>query len=360
MPDSDKIIPYRIVGINGCHPDKEDERDFSYDQLVMGAPPVAIDWDKGFDIRNLLNDEIYIKNQYITMSCVGQGWSYYLWVKQVIEMMKRHKMDLSKLRIYHKAEVDEISAKAFYSQIFIEPDGGAYIRDAAKLAVNWGALFEKIVPSTNNGRTTEGFMRDKSWLNAKTIELAKALRGLEYRVINAADNMDLFAQAIIQNHGVVGGLIGQSGRGWGTENPLPPTEEGFTWGHCVFYGAIGTDEKGRFIATPNSWSDAFQNPKRTWKPGSKPGDGWQKLRADYFNNKYQFNPWTFVDKDNMPETNAKIVKDTNSLTAGIWIPAISQEALESYCKNFAIDIPRNPDKSINWDEFIQGELTLKK
>jgi len=56
----------------------------------------------------------------------------------------------------------------------------------------------------------------------------------------------------------------------------------------------------------------------------------------------------------------KIVKDTNSLTAGIWIPAISQEALESYCKNFAIDIPRNPDKSINWDEFYSRRINIKK
>ena len=360
----DKIIPYKD-GQNGAHPEPEDERDHIYDEIVGVAAPVIIDWEKGFDIRAILGDDIHLKCQYQSLSCVGQGWSYYIWVKQVIEMMAKYGMDLSQLRVAHTDEVDEISAKAIYSQIFIASQGGAFIRDGAKLIKNWGSLFERIVPSINLATNTaeESFMRDKTWKTDALDSIAKTFRGKEYAVINAADNMTLFAQAIQENHGVVGGVVGQNGRKWNTENPLPPQEGKNFWRHCVYYGAFGTDNKGRFVATPNSWGNAYQKPIRNWKPGDPPGDGWQKLRADYFTKKRQFNPWTYVDRPNQDEdmaTNVKIIKDKNSTAVGIWLPALSPEALESYCLNFGIKVPKTEDGSIDWIKFIDGELILKK
>jgi len=362
--EEDKFIPYQDGQEDACPVDPLDNRDHSYDAIVAAAAPVTIDWEKGFDIRNVLNDDIHIKCQYASLSCVGQGWSYYIWVKQVIEMMAKYGMDLSQLRVAHKAEVDEVSAKAIYSQIFIASTGGAYIRNGAKLVTNWGSLFEKIVPSINpaTNMAEEDFMRDKTWKTEALDSIAKTLQGKEYAVIGAADNMDLFAQAIMENHGVVGGVVGQNGRDWGTENPLPPVDGKPIWRHCIYYGAFGTDDKGRFIATPNSWGNAFQKPLRNWKPGDPPGDGWQKLREDYFNTKWQYNPWTYVDRPNQTDmaTNVKIIKDANSAACGIWLPATSPEALESYCLNFGIEVPKKEDGSIDWDAWIDGELTLKK
>jgi hypothetical protein len=365
MPiDESELIPYQN-GHDGAHRDPVDWRDHSYDNIVAAAAPVIIDWETGFDIRNVLGGDVKIKCQYASLSCVGQGWSYYIWVKQVIEMMGQYGMNLSQLRVAHSEEVDQISAKAIYSQIFIESTGGAYVRDGAVLAVGWGSVFEKIVPSLNPATNIaeESFMRDKAWKTATIDALAKMLCGLEFAVINACDNMDLFAQAIMQNHGVVGGVEGQNSRGWNTENPLAPIHGQPIWRHCLYYGAFGTDDKGRFIATPNSWGNAWQSPLRDWKPGDPPGDGWQKLRADYFNSIDQFNPWTYVDKPNKEPsmaTNVKIIKDANSQACGIWLPAISPEALKSYCLNFGITVPKKPDGSIDWDKWIDGTLTLKK
>jgi len=364
LPNENELIPY--MNNDGAVKDKADWRDNSYDAYVMGAAPVFIDWTKGFDIRNVLGGDIKIKCQYQSLSCVGQGWSYYVWVKQVIEMMGQYGMTLTQLRTTHLGEVDQLSAKAIYSQIFIESTGGAYVRDGAKLIIDWGSLPDRIVPSINpdTNIAEESFMRDKSWQNSALNDLAKILCGVDYAVINACDNMDLFAQAIMQNHGVVGGVDGQNNRGWNTENPLPPIRSNGQpiWRHCLYYGAFGTDGQGRFIATPNSWGNGWQNPIRDWKPGDPPGDGWQKLRQDYFNSQDQFNPWTYVDKPNKIETmatNVKIIKDANSSAVGIWLPAMSPAALESYCLNFGIVVPKKADGSIDWDKWIQGTLTLK-
>lgn len=64
-----------------------------------------------------------------------------------------------------------------------------------------------------------------------------------------------------------------------------------------------------------------------------------------------------IDKTNM--SNAKIIKDKNSPAVGIWIPAISPDAITSYCLNFGIQIPKKENGDIDWEKFIQGELTLK-
>jgi len=362
LPNEEELIPY--ANHDGAFRDIPDSRDHSYDDHVMGAAPIIIDWIKGFDIRNILGGDIKLKCQYQSLSCVGQGWSYYVWVKQVIEMMEKYGMDLTQLRNLYPLEVEQLSARAIYSQIFIESTGGAQVRDGAKLIIDWGSLPDRLVPSINpdTNMAEESFMRDKTWQNNALDDLAKTLCGVEYKVINACDNMDLFAQAIMQNHGVVGGVEGQNNRGWNTESPLPPILGSPIWRHCLYYGAFGTDEEGKFIATPNSWGNGWQNPLRNWKPGDPPGDGWQKLRADYFNSNNQFNPWTYVDKPNKPSTmgtNVKIIKDANSSAVGIWLPAMSPAALESYCLNFGIIVPKKADGSIDWDNWIQGTLTLK-
>jgi len=62
----------------------------------------------------------------------------------------------------------------------------------------------------------------------------------------------------------------------------------------------------------------------------------------------------------MKNNNVKVIKDSNSPAVGIWLPALSQEALESLCMNFGIEIPKKADGSVDWNSWIEGTLTLNK
>lgn len=326
----------------GCFPDPFDGRDKSYDDHILGAPPVVIDWVKGYDVREHLGFDLPYKNQFSSGSCVGQGWSYYLAIINAVET----------------GVMTPDSAKAFYSQINI--GWGAYIRDGAKLICEWGGVGETIVPSLKeNGTTDEEFMKDLAWKNSQIDELAKILQGKDYRVINAVSNMDLFAQAVLQNHGVVGGVNGSNNGTWTSERPQPPIGSA-EWGHCLYFGAFGTDEFGKFIATPNSWGNLLG---KIWKPGSPVGYGWQKLYQNYFDNQgiNIFNPWTYTDKpNNFMNTNVKVIKDSATPAVGFWCPANNPDGLIAMARNYGIEIPYKADKiSIDWDKLIQGTMTLK-
>jgi len=136
---------------------------------------------------------------------------------------------------------------------------------------------------------------------------------------------------------------------WTSEYPQPPkTRE---WGHALFGGRAGLDKDGQpFISDLNSW-------------GTIGVDGWQKLKNNYFEAYAVYTPWTLIDKNNnwnMTKSNIKIIKDANSPAVGIWLPALSPQALESYCLNFGIDVPKKADGSIDWDNFINGTLSLKR
>jgi len=346
----------------GAIEDSRDDRDYPYEEFVMAMGALEIDWEKGYDIRNTLGGELFKKQQDQSSSCVGQGWTYKTFIYQVIEMMAKYDMTLDQLRFHHEEEVDEISARASYSQIFL-PSGGAMIRDGGLLVLEWGAVFESLVPSQKDGKATEDFMRDKTWLTDEISKIAEILKGKEARSLNnCRDNMDLFAQAILQNHGVVGGIRGQNGRGWGSsERPKPPTSKNdVDWAHCIYYGAFGTDEYGKFIATPNSWGNrAFH---KDWVPGSPPGHGWQKLYVDYFTKYYQFSPWTYTDilnKKNM--TNAKIIKNKAGAGKehGIYLPIYSEDALISMGGNFGLSIPRKGNGDVDWDKLeVSGETNI--
>lgn len=74
--------------------------------------------------------------------------------------------------------------------------------------------------------------------------------------------------------------------------------------NCLYYGKYGIDKLGKYIATPNSWGTRGTD---TLHP-----DGWQKLREDYVNGLFQFNPWTLVDKPNQAMSNeADLVAQRN-------------------------------------------------
>lgn len=261
------------------------------------------DFTKGFDIRNKLGGDIRVKNQMQSYSCVGQGTSYYKWVLHVLMEMEKNKMNLTQLRQAAPAiatRVAELSAKAIYSQITIGYGLGARFIDAANLTKDYGELFDIDCPSTKpDGTTDETFMIDKSWESTTLTNFAQMMATKEFAQLNIANDMNAFAAAIMENNGLMGGVTGSNGHGWGyAESPTPPNPGDTLWGHCLYYGAFGTDALGPFIATPNSWGQYVSTPQGPWQPGFPPGYGWQKIRANYFVNDWTFEPFVLVDKIN--------------------------------------------------------------
>jgi hypothetical protein len=270
----------------GCVPDQIDVRDYGYEEVAAAGEPV--DWEKGFDIERELDIVIPFKDQDGSSSCVGQGWSYYGSGLDAVETG------------YYRDQ----SAKAIYSQISLGLHGGAYIRDGAKLLVNWGSLPERLVSSYENGNPPrEEFMIERTWKTPEMDRIAQILQAKEYRTFSAASNMDLFAMAIRDNWGVVGGLRGDGAGNWGSFEPKPPVRS--TWAHCMWWAKFGIDKLGKFIAGPNSWGTRGT-------PDALHPDGWQKFREEWFDSRFMFNPWTLVDKPNVVQISDdanRIIKD---------------------------------------------------
>ncbi len=197
----------------GAVPDKGDYRDFEYIPS-MGAGPV--DWETGYDVEKDINIKIPIKDQNGSSSCVSQAWSYYVAVLDAVEN-----------KVY-----TEVSAKAIFSQIFLSY--GAYIRDGAKLIVNWGSLPENLVSSYDNGKPPrDPFIKDNKWKNSEMDKKANILKAKEYRMLLGKYSMDDFARAIKNNKGVVTGLFVGNNKSWRTLDPTPSVR---TLGHCFTAG----------------------------------------------------------------------------------------------------------------------------
>ena len=331
----------------GALQDPIDTRDFRYEEVASAGEPV--DWKKGYDIEKELNFTLPFKNQNGSSACVGEAWSYYIAILNLVET-----------GIYSEA-----SAKAIYSQISVGFGKGAFIRDGGKLSVNWGSLYEYECPSyMSKGNAEriapdEAFMTDKDWKTPELDRIAKILQAKEYRTFDAGKNMDLFAMAIRDNHGVVGGVNGDGKSGWNTNEPTPP--ETRVWGHGLYWGKFGIDEIGKFVATPNSWGNV-QRKKDALHP-----DGWQKLREDYFDSPHMFNPWTLVDKPNAQDesenvmSNVKLIKDKNSKAVGFWLPAVSEDGLRSMALNYGYKIPLKANGTVDWEKVkFDGLATLIK
>ena len=312
---------------HGAVRDPHDPRDIHLHDIA-GAP-TPFDWNKGFDIEKQLGITIPVKNQMSSESCVGQGWSYLMAVKNA-----------QITGIY-----DEVSAKAIYSQIFLKPNGGANIRDGGLLLQNWGAVLEKIVNShKTDGSVDEQFMEDTSWITPEIVVMAKNLMALS--IADVPTDIESWACAIRDNGGIVFGVDGTNNGTWNSLEPQPPIGSP-AWGHCLFGGKALTDNNSKSIKSPNSWGNL---------------GGWQNFRQNWFDNtQYLFTAWTLIEKINKPKNMAYIIKDANSASVGIWTPAANEIDFISMCAKNGINIPQNPNGSVNWAKVnIQGKLTLNK
>lgn len=287
--------------------DPEDNRD----KVFRGAttPP---DWEKGYDVRNVLGDDLPLVNQGGQLSCVGHATATYGLVLQIFELMDKYGMTYPQLKKYHALEVEMISARAIYSLGFL-PNGGMYLRDAMKIAKDTGFVFERYAPTYKNGQpVSEEEARNRAWMTPEALEVANKLKAKEYQVI-PGQNMSTFAEAIQGNLGVLSGLEGVYNGTWFSQRPKPPayrtvTDQGkeynvpisVDFGHGLYFAAYGTDSMGRFVASPNSWGMRFGDEEK-WYPGAPAGFGMQKFYQDHFTSGAMFNPWTLTDKSNQSD-----------------------------------------------------------
>lgn len=279
---------------SGALPDKPDPRDRKLDDIAVGsAPPMTEqDWVRGFDIEKELNITMPMQNQGSSLSCVGQSFSQFA---SVLDTTKTGKYIMT-------------SAKAIYSRIRL-PNGAAYFRDGAAQLVDFGRIYESMVRSYyGNGSTNEELFKDTSWITPEIIEFASRMRFAEYRTpISTAHDMtmDKWAMTIRDNHGMVAGVVGNNNGTWFTNEPKPPTNlvpQNQLWYHAVYFGKFGVDSLGKYIATPNSWGTRG---KTQLHP-----DGWQKLRAEWFEGqgRWLFSPWTLILKDSIYNNSMDINK----------------------------------------------------
>jgi len=250
----------------GCFPDTPDDRDYIIENILGWPEP--FNWDKGFDIEEKVG-MIKVESQGKSLSCVGQAWSYYA---QILEMIET-------------GAFTDLSAKDIYSRIFFE-GGGATLRDGAKLLKSRGVAKETSNPSYMNGKPpTEAFMREL--IGGNENEAKKfAVKSFATTTHNSIDYM---ASYIRDHHGLVSGVIGDND-GWriGRDGMvLPPTSK--DWGHALYFGKAKLINGEKCLGFINSWSDEWGN------------YGWGWLKANYFGS--LFGLWTLID---LPNNNKKM------------------------------------------------------
>lgn len=257
------MIPIDPGGIR----DATDERDYQYQNIA--AIGIPFDWNKGFDIEQALSEKLGIldfklpvKDQNGSLSCGGQAWSTY---HSVLEAM-------------NTGTFEEYSAKFIYAQTAVQ-GGGSSGRDNSDLLIKDGCCREMILTSYEDHEPpSESFMTRKSDLTPSVYSDAGVTKVTSYA--NVVADIDLFAQAIRDNHGLVIGVSGENNGTWGSTFPKPPQNR--KWGHWIYAGKAKMINDKKYIGILNSW-------------GKDVGEsGWQWIGEDYFDSGNVWNGWTIL------------------------------------------------------------------
>ena len=232
----------------GALESKYDIRDYWYEPADRGT----FDWTEGFDIEKLLGTKLVVKDQNGSGSCGGQAWSYY---GEVLEAIAT-------------GTYEPRSARWIYSHTR-NPAGGSSGRENSAFCVKRGWVAEKLATSYENGKPpSEAFMSIVPVLDKAGIVDNELTHALSY--LHVETNMEVFAQAIKDNNGLVLVLNGQDNGTWHSKFPKAPTAR--EWGHFLFAGKVKLINGKRYIGVINSWGD-------------KIGDGgWQWLGEEWFAN----------------------------------------------------------------------------
>ncbi|MCK4265414.1 hypothetical protein KAW80_03590 [Candidatus Babeliales bacterium] len=240
----------------------EDKRDFLYEGLMSVGQLKPFDWSKGFDVTKKIGT-LKVENQNGSSSCTGQAWSKY---QEILNALENVNADLS--------------AKDIYSRIF-QPQGGAYIRDGAKLLISRGVVTEKTNPSYENGQPpSEEFMRKILEGN----EEEATINGSSSYATTTHNDIEWIAQMIRDNNGVVTGFFGDN-EGWANADIKPPKSR--SWGHCILLTGACMRNGEKAIKFINSWGEEWGENGFGYFYGDSLGE--------------MFDIWTLVDKINIPK-----------------------------------------------------------
>ena len=226
--------------------------DWLYHNMVpKGTPP--FDWSKGYDVEKEIGMNIPVKNQGSSGSCGGQAVASYAFV----------------LKAIRDKSIAERSAKFIYAPI-AQPGGGTYGGDLMARMKSTGVSTEILCPSYENGQPpSEAFMEDKSSISSLAMTDASTSLSANYSFLIQFD-IDVLAQAIRDNHGIIIGIGGQNNGTWLTSNPLPPMS--VEWRHWMYFGKSLMINGQKKIIGLNSWGTSVGN------------GGWQNFGEDYVNN----------------------------------------------------------------------------
>lgn len=237
----------------GAVKDRIDPRDYQYAEMSAGAAP--FDWSKGYDIEATLGVKMPVKDQDGSGSCGGQAWAYYM----------------AAIEAAATSTYEERSAKFIYSQTYVPP-AGSNGRDNCNVCIKQGSAREAVLTSYNNDQPpTEAFMERAQDITDAVRYDASSAKALNYA--NVVPNIDLIAQAVRDNYGVVIGLTGSNNGTWGSAFPQPPinTTTDQRWYHWLYVGKAKVINGKKFIGVLNSWGTAVGE------------QGWQWISEDYFN-----------------------------------------------------------------------------
>lgn len=295
---ADTFKPY-APGKSGGSLSRPDARDHEYSSELIGAAIKPFDWQEGFDIEQKLGRALPSKDQGVSLSCGGQMISYYVEVLEALET----------------GTFEPRSAKHPYSQIYVPPSGGAFMRDVFTLPIKQGIAEERLCPSYENGQApSEAFMRRNQDITPQARENAAIFKSTGYANVNPMD-IDAVAQAIRDNNGV-GILFRATNNGtWLSPNPVPPeTPAAATWGHFTYEGKALLVNGVKRIFLKQSWGD---------KAGIK---GWQSFGEEWFANGHVLECRTLYRKPGFKHTFAV------NLTYRMENPEVKalQQALKEY------------------------------
>jgi len=249
---------------SGAIKSQPDERDYQWHRVAGSS---LFDWDKGFDIEHEIGKKLGTifttpdKDQNGSYGCGGNAWGYY---GGAIESMVT-------------GTFEERSAKFIYAQTFEPNGGGSDGRKNCELVTNQGWGLEKDTPSYENGNPpSEEFMRRIQDITKKARDNASYSKSLVYANVNP--DIDIFANAIKANNGLVFGIDGEDNGTWRSEFPLPPKKT--VWCHWLYAGKARMINGKKYIGFINSWGENVGN------------KGWQWIGEDYFKSGHVWPGWT--------------------------------------------------------------------
>jgi hypothetical protein len=200
------------------------------------------------------------------------------------------------LNFIETGEYTEFSARAGYSQTRLS-GGGSFVRDNAKLAVNYGFNKESNVLSHYNENRqplpNEELFIGTDWITEQLKKEADVFASKKYALIEGKSDIDRVANAILENNGALIGYIGANGRFDNKGVLQRPLITDKLWGHLVFACGFKKINREKWIKIINSWGKNWGDNGFGYIPESY-------FREEQLQSYYSlvFNPWVLTDKTN--------------------------------------------------------------